>query len=241
MIVVLGEGAADDPAPALAVGLRRLGEPVVLGAPDTGAPDTGAPRADGLITVPCAMASADEVAQALARAQEAAGPIHAVVLVSAGAVATVKGELTALEAAEWSERVEKPLRRTLACLQGSHRHLRVHGGSLLILLPTLSLVGSAGFAPWAAVAEAQRALAKSAARAWGPERVTVNCVAVSGELLTSNGAISPDRPGLPPLSLATRPDMETDVAAVVASLVTRAWAGVTGATVAVDGGVWMTP
>ena len=67
MIVVLGEGAADDPAPALAVGLRRLGEPVVLGAPDTGAPDTGAPdtgapRADGLITVPCAIASADEVA-----------------------------------------------------------------------------------------------------------------------------------------------------------------------------------
>ncbi len=41
------------------------------------------------------------------------------------------------------------------------------GGCLVLLVPTLSLVGAAGYGPWAAVTEGQRALAKAAARAWG--------------------------------------------------------------------------
>ena len=53
----------------------------------------------------------------------------------------------------------------------------------MLLVPTLSLVGAAGYGPWAAVTEGQRALAKAAARAWGSRAVTVNCVAVPGPLL----------------------------------------------------------
>lgn len=137
----------------------------------------------------------------------------------------------------------------MACFQGAHRRLRTRGGSFVVLVPTLALVGASGFAPWAMVAEGQRSLAKAAARAWGHERITVHCVAVPGALLTSSmrgdgsmgGDAAPDRPGQPARALGQAPGLGGEVASVVASLVSGSWTGVTGATIAVDGGVWMTP
>jgi NAD(P)-dependent dehydrogenase (short-subunit alcohol dehydrogenase family) len=158
-----------------------------------------------------------------------------------------------------------PLRRTVACFQGAHRRLRLRGGSLVLIVPTLSLVGSSGFVPWATVAEGQRSLAKAAARAWGGEGITVNCLAVPGALLTPSiggqepvgeaapggdeapvgrdepPGSAPDRPGQPAAALGAPPDLRGGVAPVVASLVGGGWTGVTGATIAVDGGIWMTP
>jgi 3-oxoacyl-[acyl-carrier protein] reductase len=258
VIVVLGDGADDgagyDPARSLVQGLRQLGEVVALAALAPGMPSTDDVTTDEVMTLACAMTSGAEVAEVLTRAEDAAGPLRAVVLVSAGRASTVSGELAGLDPTQWHERVEIPLQRTVACFQGAYRRLRGRGGCLVVVVPTVSLVGSAGFVPWAAVAEAQRALAKSAGRAWGHERITVNCVAVSGALLASpvssedpvaesrgGGGPGPDRPGLPPPSLDRSPDMASSVAPVVASLVAGGWTSVTGATIAVDGGVWMTP
>jgi 3-oxoacyl-[acyl-carrier protein] reductase len=200
------------------------------------------------------MASGDDVADLLDRAESAEERLHAVILASVGPAATDHGELTALDPIQWAERVEIPLHRTLACFQGSYRRLRGRGGCLVVLVPTLSLVGAAGLVPWAAVAEAQRALAKSAGRAWGREGISVNCVAIPAALLLSrpplpeaaggdgpDRATGSDRPGLPPPSLERAPSWESDVAPVLVSLTASGWTGVTGATIAVDGGVWMTP
>jgi 3-oxoacyl-[acyl-carrier protein] reductase len=143
----------------------------------------------------------------------------------------------------------------LACFQGSHRRLAVRGGCLVVIVPTLALVGASGYVAWTAVAEGQRSLAKAAARAWGRQKITVNCVAVPAALLSAsagdatsggdtNGAmagVDPDRPGQPLRALAAAPDLRGAVATVVASLVSGGWAAVTGATIAVDGGVAMTP
>jgi NAD(P)-dependent dehydrogenase (short-subunit alcohol dehydrogenase family) len=239
MIAVVGDAASDDDAAGLAAadglaaGLRDLGESAEVVA--------GSWTAGG------------DVADALARAEEGGGPLRAVVLASAGMAATEAGELAGLDPQQWHVRVEVPLQRTLACFQGAHRRLRGSGGSFVVLVPTLALVGASGFAPWAAVAEAQRSLAKAAARAWGHERITVNCVALPGALLTSSmsdaGSVGdpegvetgPDRPGQPAAALARSPGLGGEVASVVASLVAAGWTGVTGATIAVDGGVWMTP
>jgi NAD(P)-dependent dehydrogenase (short-subunit alcohol dehydrogenase family) len=251
VIVVLGSGGAghgpaggDDPARALARGLRRQGASVVVGALDDAPGSSESSRRRGEErTLRCTMASGDEVAALLGRAEEGAGPLDAVVLVSAGPESASRGALAELDAGEWVARVEVPLERTVACFQGSYRALRARRGCLVVLVPSFSLVGSAGWAPWAAVAEGQRALAKAAARAWGAEKISVNCVAVPGALLASSvgGDDDTDRPGQPPASLAVGPDLESGVAPVVASLITGGWTAVTGATIAVDGGVWMTP
>jgi NAD(P)-dependent dehydrogenase (short-subunit alcohol dehydrogenase family) len=201
--------------------------------------------------------TADDVDRVLVEAASGGGVLAAVVLASAGGAGTARGDLAGLSAEQWRERVELPLQRTVACFQGAHRHLAPGGGSLVVLVPTLALVGAAGYTPWATVAEGQRSMAKSAARVWGRQRITVNCVAVPGALLVSSvtgrepvevagdGPDGPgpdiDRPGQPPAALDDDPQLAGAVAAVVSSVVSAGWAGVTGATIAVDGGVWMTP
>jgi NAD(P)-dependent dehydrogenase (short-subunit alcohol dehydrogenase family) len=174
------------------------------------------------------------------------GRLDAVVMASVGAAATRGGALAELDAETWMSRVEVPLHRTLLCFQAARRCLREAGGTLILLVPSLSLTGTAGFVPWAAVTEGQRALAKAAARAWGDDAITVNCVAMVGATLRSGPPHSDridvvmERPGLPSPALAS-PDVRTDVAGVVLALISPTWRAVTGATIAVDGGVWMAP
>jgi NAD(P)-dependent dehydrogenase (short-subunit alcohol dehydrogenase family) len=240
VIVVLGdEQDDDDPGHALAQGLRDLGEDV--------------------LTLSSAPTSGDVMADSLGRLEARGAPIGAVVLASVGAATTQRGDLAGIGPDQWRDRVELPLRRTVACFQGAHRRLRLRGGSLVLIVPTLSLVGSSGFVPWATVAEGQRSLAKAAARAWGGEGITVNCLAVPCTLLTTSStarspvgdeapvgaeerrSFGPDRPGQPAAALGALPDLRGAVAPVLASLVGGGWSGVTGATIAVDGGIWMTP
>jgi NAD(P)-dependent dehydrogenase (short-subunit alcohol dehydrogenase family) len=231
VIVVIGDADAEavgliDPADPLSSALAGRGNTVadiVVGADD----------------------DADQLALALDAVVAASGPIGGVVLASAGAAAMESGALAELDPDQWRSRVELPLQRTVRCFQVVHRQLRPTGGGLLVLVPTLALVGAARFAPWAAVAEGQRSLAKSAARVWGADDVTVNCLAVPATLL--NPALAgegpdggPDRPGQPAPALPPAPGWDA-VAPVVESLLSPGWVGVTGSTIAVDGGVWMTP
>jgi NAD(P)-dependent dehydrogenase (short-subunit alcohol dehydrogenase family) len=231
VIVVLGDADAEndgrpDPAEPLTSALARRGQPT----------------ADFLLG---SYESAAQVADVLSVVAETWGPIAGIVLASVGAAAMDEGEMADLDPEQWRARVARPLRRTVTCFQAVHRHLRPTGGGLVVLVPTLALVGAAGFVPWAAVAEGQRSLAKSAARVWGHDDITINCVAVAAALLNpmlagdgpDNG---PDRPGQPAPALDPAPGWDA-VAPVVESLFSPGWAGVTGVTIAVDGGVWMTP
>jgi NAD(P)-dependent dehydrogenase (short-subunit alcohol dehydrogenase family) len=196
----------------------------------------------------------DGFGAALERVAQQLGRLDGVVVASVGIEPTQAGAVADLDGDAWNARVEVPLHRTLVCFHGVLGTLRAGGGSMVLLVPTLSLVGAAGFGPWAAVTEGQRALAKAAARAWGRHAVTVNCVAVPAALLATpptdddrrpptdaaRQAYPLHRPGQPPAAL-DRPDMRAEVAAVVQTFLSPAWRPVTGATVAVDGGVWMTP
>jgi NAD(P)-dependent dehydrogenase (short-subunit alcohol dehydrogenase family) len=202
----------------------------------------------GAAVVPIDAATLDERSgfrAALEGSVQRLGALDGVVIASVGVEPTRRGAVADLAPDAWTARVEVPLHRTLVCFQGVLDVLRGPGGTMVLLVPTLSLVGAAGFGPWAAVTEGQRALAKAAARVWGGSRVTVNCVAVPATSLTSSSSgdgddTPPDRPGQPAPALE-HPDMRVDVAPVVRTFFSPAWRSVTGATVAVDGGVWMTP
>jgi NAD(P)-dependent dehydrogenase (short-subunit alcohol dehydrogenase family) len=60
--------------------------------------------------------------------------------------------------AVWEEGCEASLRMALFVLQASHHHLRERGGRIILVTPTLSTAGEAGFVPLATAAEAIRIL-----------------------------------------------------------------------------------
>jgi len=189
------------------------------------------------------LASRDEFRAALDATVRPLGLLDGVVMASVGDDPARAAAVADLDADAWRTRVEIPLHRTLVCFQGVFDALHAAGGTLVLVVPTLSLVGAAGFGPWAAVTEGQRALAKAAARAWGHRRVTVNCVAVPATLLAPQGEDGDtplDRPGQPAPALEP-PDLRGVVAPVVQTLLSPSWRSVTGATIGVDGGVWMAP
>jgi 3-oxoacyl-[acyl-carrier protein] reductase len=101
--------------------------------------------------------------------------------------------------------------------------------------PTAGLTGQAGLVPYVTAVEGIRAMAKSAARQWGRDRITVNCVAPPIELMVEGH----DAPAGGPLGRA--PSARQDVAAAIALLAGDQAAFVTGATIVVDGGIVMAP
>jgi 3-oxoacyl-[acyl-carrier protein] reductase len=241
----VGAGCGSD----LALGLSDLGAPIALlyvdGEGESAERTAAQAVSRGRIAtvVPFDPASPGSVSQALAKACGLIGDVRAVVDIANPGSAGTPSPLSDTGPSDWDERVTAPLRYALHRLQGTHAALRTAGGRLVVVLPTLSMSGAAGMVPWTTVSEGHRAFAKVAARAWGTEGITVNCVGVPAHLLADqNGHETPlDRPGLPGLSLGRLPDPRSDVAEAVAALLGTELSFVTGATLAVDGGVWMTP
>jgi 3-oxoacyl-[acyl-carrier protein] reductase len=136
----------------------------------------------------------------------------------------------------WDVRGEALLRAALHDCQRAHTAMRDRGGRIVLVTPTIALVGAAGLAPFAMAAEGMRTLAKAAARQWGTLGITVNCVAPSLDVF----GIRDDADGSVAPALGRVPTLD-DVVAVVASLFGDAGAGLTGTTITVDGGVVMAP
>ncbi len=234
--LMAGRTSAGD---ALAAGLCDAGLAVaVLGDPGPGAPE--GPAGGPGMAMACELGTRRQCADALRRAREALGGLDAVVDARVTPAATEPKPVGELSAEDFRERAEVPLQRTLHALQASYDALRTDGGGAVVLVvPASSMTGVSGLVPWIAAAEGARSLAKAAARAWGSEGIRVNCLAVSVEALA--GTTTPlDRAGLPPPA-SGHADLRCDAGPVLAALVGDGFRGATGQTVAVDGGVWMTP
>lgn len=143
-----------------------------------------------------------------------------------------------------------PMSRTavwgsLYCAQEAHQALRAarpHGRLILITSPS-GVEGSANMPLYSPVKAAQRALAKSLAREWGPEGITVNCVApVAGSpalvrTFETNPALRAAMEARTPLRRVG--DITTDVGSVALFLASDDAAYVTGQTVVCDGGSFL--
>lgn len=196
-------------------------------------------RSTGPTAVGCEFSSANDIAEALEKARQILGSLHAVVDARVPSAATVPRPLATLDVARWAEQAEEPMRQALRALQAAHQALNERGGAIVIVIPTLAMTGASGMVPWTTAAEGCRSLAKAAARAWGSLGVRVNCLALAADSLAGS-AIPLDRPGLSAPALGGA-DVRRDAGAVLAALTSDGMRSVTGLTVAVDGGVWMTP
>jgi 3-oxoacyl-[acyl-carrier protein] reductase len=121
---------------------------------------------------------------------------------------------------------------TAACVNARER--MPSGGTIVLTTPTIGQSGASHYAHWSAAAEGVRVLAKSAARQWGPEGITVNAVAVSPALALSEPARAGSTSLAPPALVGT----VADTAAFIIGFCTIAQA-VTGQTITSDSGVWM--
>lgn len=189
---------------------------------------------------PCALDSRQEVGVALDAVAEDLGPVGVFVHAALPPAALERLPLSETPDARFAEVWEAGMRSAIACLQAVHPHLRERGGRVVVVVPTLAMSGEEGLAPWAATAEGVRLLAKSLARQWGADHVTVNCVASSAEAMGGSDG-DPSRTSLANVALEGSGSLLHDVGPVVVFLAGSASAYLTGATLCLDGGVWMAP
>jgi len=226
-------GSAGALGGAVAAALARAGARVATLADRT--EGTG----PGVATARADLGDRASVAGAFAELTCVLGGLDIYVHAAPGTVTPSPAPLATLDDPAFAIAWERPTLAALWCLQGAHAGFGPRGGRVVVVVPTLGMSGGPGLAPAAASAEAQRLLAKSAARQWGEAGVTVNCVAV--EPGTFFGAPLPI--GTTSLAAPALPG-RADAASVAELVVTIAADGsgaLTGATLCADGGVWMAP
>jgi NAD(P)-dependent dehydrogenase (short-subunit alcohol dehydrogenase family) len=115
-------------------------------------------------------------------------------------------------------------------------------GRIVTMGSAMGMTGAPGYGPYAAAKEGIRALTRTAAREWGEFGITVNCVCPAsvahrmpvtedgGERAAAFAEMFADHP------LGRDGDPETDIAPVVAFLLSDASQYLTGQTLMVDGG-----
>lgn len=132
---------------------------------------------------------------------------------------------------------EQPMQAAIGAFQRAHRagHSRV-----IAIVPTIGMSGAPTLAHAAATAEAVRVLVKSAARQWGADGITVNCIAVAPALFgvdeSAVGTVS-----IAPPALSSAGDVVDDIVPLIRMLAADDAHHVTGTTITADGGVWMSP
>lgn len=149
----------------------------------------------------------------------------------------------------WNNMSRTGVWASLFCARAAMPHLvessrRPDGGGRLILITSPSGVeGSANIPLYSPAKAAQRAIAKSLAREWGPHGVTVNCigpVAGSPALLTAferNPALQQAIEARTPLGRVG--DITDDIGSVALFLASDDSAFVTGQTIICDGGSFL--
>lgn len=147
-------------------------------------------------------------------------------------------QLTDMPEAEWRNVAEATPLRAILALQRARDALLPHGGTIVVVAPNVGLVGAAGLSHYAAAVEAVRALAKSAARQWASDRISVNLIVVPLALIAGDVGDLVRHVGS-----ASRKDADLldALARSVDFVLTGAGPGLTGSTLAVDGGAVMVP
>jgi len=149
--------------------------------------------------------------------------------------------LVALDDDAFANAFERPFAELLWSLHAAYHHLRRPGGRVVVVVPTIGMAGAPGLAAYAAAAEAQRLMVKSAARQWGAEGIVMNVVAADLTALAPGAVDLPSVSLSPPALGAARVTDLAAIAKVVGDLAADGSSALTGATLSADGGIWMAP
>lgn len=143
----------------------------------------------------------------------------------------------------WKDAAQDDLLETIRLFQDLEPHLVDRGAAVAVVGPSLSLVGCPEFVALSTLLEGQRGLVKSMARQWGARQVAVNWIAAAPRALSTAFADAPlaAKPDAVSVALGGPLDLQRDIAPTLAFLATPAGRKLTGMTLTLDGGEWMTP
>ena len=252
MTVLIGRtavvtGAGQGVGEGIARALAAAGANVVIATrrAETGEPVAAAIRAAGgsAVFVETDVSIDASVRSAVAATVERFGGLE--VMVHNAYKPTRAHRLEDVDAAVWHANAGTAVWGSFYCARAAYPHLRRAGprGRLILLSSPSGVEGSATRPVYSAVKGAQRALAKSLAKEWGPEGITVNCIAPVAEspALTAAFAGDPELRDAVAARTALRRigDPERDIGPVAVFLASDAASFVTGQTIVCDGGSFM--
>jgi 3-oxoacyl-[acyl-carrier protein] reductase len=241
--VAVVTGAGQGVGRGIALALASAGAAVVVAArrAETGEPVAEEVRARGVpaICVECDVADRGAVERMVARTVAELGGLD--ILVHNAIKAPSPHRVETVDLAQWEELSTVTVWGSLHCARAAHPHLKASGrGRLLLLTSPAGVEGSSGLPLYGPVKAAQRTMAKSLAREWGPDAITVNCIGPVAVTPALEKAFA-ERPDLRERIESRTPlrrlgDPEADIGGVAVFLASDAAGYVTGQTIICDGG-----
>ena len=185
-------------------------------------------------------AAADTGIAALA---EASGPPDLVVVSLLPRAAMRLAPLSALSEDEWRLGACDGLRALVYLLRALGPRIKGRGVAVVLVGPSLSLVGCPELVALTTLLEGQRGMVKSVARQWGGSGVTLNWVAVAPRALSPLFDAAPlaAKPDAVSVALGRPLDPRREIAPIIGFLGSPAGRAITGASLTLDGGEWMVP
>lgn len=191
----------------------------------------------------CDVGELDSVHRTVREALELTGSVHAIVHNATSNRSSEPHRLEDVSIGLFTEHAAVSLRGAYHCARAARRALEQSHGTLIVMTSPAGLEGSATLPMYAAMKGALRGFAKSLAREWAPVGITVNVVSPLAYSPAMENAIAED-PAMEDrlnrrVPLGRLGDPETDVGRGVAFLVGPDAGYVTGQTLGIDGGHFM--
>ena len=243
-VVVTGAGRGIGRGIALAC--ATAGADVVVASPGENGGDTAATigaRGGSATWVRCDVTRPADVEAAVEAARGRHG-LHAMVHNATSRRSSEPTRLEDVDAATWEDHAAVSLRGAYHCARAALPELREHGGRFILMTSPAGMEGSTMLPVYGVVKAGLRGFAKSLAREWAPLGVTVTVLSPLAETPAMTAAAEQD-PGLRArlarrVPLGRLGDPEHDIGPVVVFLAGDGARYVTGQTLAVDGGRFMT-
>ena len=146
-----------------------------------------------------------------------------------------------MTADDWAAACDDPLEAAIRLARGAHRHLAARRGTFVVCVPLVGAAGAAEFVALSGLAEGLRVLARSLARSWGSDGIRAHAVTLHPSMFLSSehASAAADATALHDPALGRLPSA-AEIASVIDALADgRITAGLTGASLVMDGGTWM--